>query len=92
MQLLRKYYRILKQRNALLKNRFNNLEKKIWDEQFIDIACQVIEFRLEYLKKFIPLLADTYSQVSNNQEELDVKYKFSFANFYGENLKDNLRK
>jgi len=91
LQLLRKYYRILKQRNALLKTRFKNLEKKTWDEQFIDIACQVIEFRLDYLKNFILLLTDTYSQISNNHEELDVKYKFSFANFYGENLKDNLR-
>ncbi len=76
--LLRKFYRILKQRNALLKTEFDRKEKKTWDEQFVSSASQVINFRLEYLKEFTPILMKYYSHICEKNEELGICYKYSF--------------
>ncbi|MEA1973629.1 MAG: DNA replication and repair protein RecF, partial [Candidatus Cloacimonadota bacterium] len=53
LNLLTKYSRLLKQRNAFLKNSvFNQEEKDIWDIEFAKVANNIIKIRLDYLNKF----------------------------------------
>lgn len=75
---LRKYNRILKQRNALLKTEFDPKEKKSWDEQFSHSGAKVINQRLEYLEIFVPVLLKYYNQISGHREKLEIDYKYSF--------------
>ncbi|HPR16651.1 MAG TPA: DNA replication and repair protein RecF [Candidatus Cloacimonadota bacterium] len=75
---LRNYHRVLKQRNALLKQDYNVSEKKSWDVQYVDLAIEIIKKRQEYLLQFVPLLQDYYFQISNERDKLEVRYKYSF--------------
>lgn len=77
MDLLRKFHRILKQRNALLKDHFEESEKAAWDEQFVEISAEIVEARLEYLERFIPVLQDCYFTISGEKENLSVRYESS---------------
>ncbi|MBN1326720.1 MAG: DNA replication/repair protein RecF [Candidatus Cloacimonetes bacterium] len=75
---LRRYFRILKQRNYLLKDRFDPSEKKAWDEQLADSGSKIICSRLEYLNEFIPLLNKYYNIITSHKENLDLSYSPSF--------------
>jgi DNA replication and repair protein RecF len=86
---LRKYNRILKQRNALLKGEFDPKEKRSWDEQYANIGASIIQQRLDYLKKFIPILIEFYTKISGFRENLDIEYEFSFPR-QGEEIRDDL--
>jgi DNA replication and repair protein RecF len=77
IELLRNYNRILKQRNALLKEDINLAEKHSWDRQFAQYATQIIEARLDYLKKFEQNLDLLYSIIGEG-EKLSLSYKYSF--------------
>jgi DNA replication and repair protein RecF len=82
IELLRNYNRILKQRNALLKEEFNKAEKHSWDREFAQYAAQIIEARLDYLKLFEQNLSSLYAIIGKG-EELKLEYKYSF------NLEEN---
>lgn len=86
---LRRYNRILKQRNALLKNEFDPKEKRSWDEQFAHLGAAIIQQRLDYLQEFIPILIDYYSRISGFRENLNIQYDFSFPR-HGEDIRDDL--
>ena len=75
---LRRFNRILKQRNALLKQKFAAGEKRSWDKQFAQTGAAIITHRLQYLKEFIPILIDYYDRISGQREKLDIRYGFSF--------------
>jgi len=87
----RKFFRILKQRNALLKIKFEREEKRIWDEQFVDAGISVIEERLRYLHRFTDELCALYDTISEKREELNVRYKYSFPVFVENDLRTNLK-
>ncbi len=87
LQINKTYYRdlktnqkILKQRNALLKNNVlqtKPLDLEIWDEQFAQTSATLILERLktiEYLQKFLTIF---YTQISQGNEELKVHYQNS---------------
>ncbi|MFO7897404.1 MAG: DNA replication and repair protein RecF [Candidatus Cloacimonadales bacterium] len=74
----RHYYRILKQRNALLKSKFSFQEKRVWDQRLVKTGAAIIEQRLRFLDDFIPNLCEKYLFVSGEREQLSVAYKFSF--------------
>ncbi len=78
IEFLRTYNRILKQRNALLKTKFESSEKRIWDEQFAHNGAELIKLRLKYLEKFIPILTEYYDNINENSETLGIEYKYSF--------------
>jgi len=91
LAVLRKYFQVLKQRNALLKNDFKEKEKYSWDLQFIEIGSKVIEFRNLYLEKFGSLINKKYAAVTNDNEQVEIKYRFSFPNPATESVLDNMR-
>jgi DNA replication and repair protein RecF len=78
MEKLKEYNRILKQRNALLKTKFDQKEKESWDKNFVRAGCEIIKQRLKYLQEFIPKLSKYQSFISNKKEVLSYKYVFSF--------------
>ena len=78
IEFLRTYNRILKQRNALLKTKFESSEKRTWDEQFARNGAELIKLRLKYLEKFIPILTEYYDNINENSETLGIEYKYSF--------------
>ncbi|MDO9578206.1 MAG: DNA replication/repair protein RecF [Candidatus Cloacimonadales bacterium] len=86
---LRRYNRILKQRNALLKEKFDPKEKRSWDEQFAHLGAAIIQQRLDYMQEFIPVLVDYYARISGFRENLDIKYDFSFPH-QGDDIRDDL--
>ena len=90
LTILRKYFQILKQRNALLKNDFKEKEKHSWDIQFIKTGSKVIEFRNQYLEKFRALLNEKYFLITDKKEQVKINYKFSFPNPETESILENM--
>lgn len=76
------YNQVLKQRNALLKqfyeNRnFDSVTLEIWDEQLIIHGKSILEIRKEFLKEFIPLFNKHYNYISESKEEVSLNYESS---------------
>ena len=73
-----KYNKILKERNKLLKSTDDKkiLEETlpIWDYQLAVCASDVILYRLEFVNKISVLSLIEHKFLSNNKEELVVKY------------------
>jgi len=68
------YVKILKQRNALLKsNESYGLE--VWTEQLVQAAVQVVQRRCAYLKEIEKLLQLFYSEISGNDESVQIEYR-----------------
>lgn len=56
-----KYTRILKQRNAALRDKKPGLDARLWDKQLIEASEKLTELRLHYVQELIPYLQE-YSQ------------------------------
>lgn len=56
-----KYTRILKQRNAALRERKPGLDAKLWDKQLIEAADKLTDLRRHYVEELTPYLQE-YSQ------------------------------
>ncbi|MCD4651602.1 MAG: DNA replication/repair protein RecF [Candidatus Cloacimonetes bacterium] len=89
---LRRYRQVLKQRNQLLKERFNRAEKEAWDNSFVEATLPVIEKRLSYLDEFRPVLREYYRDISGEKEELQVEYKFEIPTSSGEKFQESYLK
>ena len=78
------YIHVLKQRNALLKqfyeNRtFDSETLEIWDDQLINYGRSILEIRLQFLKHFIPLFNRHYQFISDSKEEVALQYENSLG-------------
>lgn len=78
LQEYRRFFRVLKQRNALLKKELSFQEKKAWDREFIESSAIIYQNRQEYLTSFIPLLCEKYHEISGGAETVTVQYKHAF--------------
>lgn len=68
------YAKILKNRNALLKaGEGTGIE--VWTEKLIQAAQLVIERRKEYLAEMAKLLQGFYSEISGNDETVQIEYR-----------------
>lgn len=79
LQEFRRFYRLLKQRNALLKTDFRSHEKAAWDREYIQSASAIVTARLHYLAVFAPLLKERYSAICGGTENVALRYQHSFA-------------
>ena len=68
------YAKILKNRNALLKNN-ESFGLEIWTEQLVHAAVLVIERRKAYLSEMEKLLQRFYSEISGNDEQVQIEYR-----------------
>lgn len=74
------YNKILTQRNSLLKLIFknNNFDKQtiqVYDSQLESIGEKIHMKRKMFLNHFIPVFKDKYKSISNNNEDVDIRYK-----------------
>ena len=74
------YNKILTQRNSLLKLFFKNknFDKQtiqVYDSQLESIGEKIHIKRKIFLNDFVPVFKDKYKSISNNNEEVDIKYK-----------------
>ncbi len=65
---------------------------EVWDEQLAKFASKIYEYRKEYIEKIGENITKISPKITNNKEELSIKYKSRFENeekFLNE-LKKNL--
>ena len=82
---LQQYYKILKQRNQLLKQ----IQKKrdvalretlcVWDDQLVAHGTAVMERRAAFIERIHIIARDIHSKITNGQETLALQYKPSTA-------------
>jgi DNA replication and repair protein RecF len=92
------YYKVLSQRNALLKyfakNRaFNEDNLAVYNEQLIKYALPIFEKRKQFIESLIPIFRMRYQNISNGNEVIELTYKSQLENeSFSELLKQNLGK
>ena len=75
---LQEYYKILEQKNNLLKTkreRLPTLEADIWDERLAMANVKIKKIREENIQKILPLFRDYHSQMSEKKEAVELVYK-----------------
>lgn len=79
-QALAGYRRALLQRNALLKDIHMNSGLydilDTWDEQLSRYSATVVNERIKYISILYQYSKDIYAGISENKEEIDIKYSF----------------
>lgn len=94
---LSQYYKILKQRNSLLKKlvKDNSLKDTlfIWDNQLINFGCKIIQTRNLFIKKLNNISQKIHKEITDGKEQLELKYKPSvFVSEFKEKLEKNIEK
>lgn len=77
---LQRYNKVLDQRNALLKQQYENgffqrEPLEIWDEQLVRYADEIHLKRSDFIQELIPLFQQFYSVLSGNREEVVLQYE-----------------
>lgn len=78
---LRNYNEALKQKNALLKNKFDNSPSyneemlDVFDHQLADAAYEIIRYRKEFIERLSDEAAEIMSAISGGKEILRIEYK-----------------
>ena len=72
------YLKTLEQRNNYLRqikeqNKDENL-LEIWDEKLADYAVNIYKYRNEFIEKIKSKIKKIHSQITNNEEEIEIEY------------------
>ena len=92
------YRKIINQRNALLhqfaeKRYFDQHLINSYDEQLLEPAEFLAKERAEFIKRFIPVFRSFYSKISNDAEEVDIRYRTKIeGDNFAQILRENLEK
>jgi len=88
---LQQYYRVLKQRNNLLKYAERTPDLKdtlpVWDEQLVSFGLKIMEYRSDFILNINQLSGKLHSSITNGKEKLNVVYK---SNVSADNYMDKL--
>ncbi len=71
---LRKFERVLQQRNNLLKQGADHDDLFVWDVQFADLAVEIINFRKRWIEEINKQITNIYDAISNNNDVIGVRY------------------
>jgi DNA replication and repair protein RecF len=76
---LMRYNKVLEQRNALLKNQlknglFDRESIEVWDVQLIATGQRIAQRRQEFLKEFIPVFQEFYTELGAEGETVNLVY------------------
>ena len=75
---LKNYYKVLDQRNKLLKDLYDHPDLKetldVWDQQLIFYGCKVIKRRKEFIEELTETTKDIHSKLTKNKENLNISY------------------
>lgn len=76
---LRRYHRLLKQRNALLKQSVKSYvdesELSVWDEELVRSGSEVIRYRRKFIKELGEIYQQKHYQISGGKEEIRLVYE-----------------
>ncbi|MDR1066800.1 MAG: DNA replication/repair protein RecF [Clostridiales bacterium] len=76
---LQRYYRVLKQRNNLLRSvKYNPSAAEtlfLWDRQIVEIGIEIIKKRRAFISDLSDAAAETHSRITNGTEKLKISYK-----------------
>jgi DNA replication and repair protein RecF len=77
---LQRYYKILEQRNALLKNMFEHglfdrESIEVWNDQMIAVGTAIHQARKLFLEEFIPVFQSNYNFIGEANEEVHMEYR-----------------
>lgn len=76
---LQQYYKVLKQRNNLLKKIQINPSLKetlfVWDKQLLEYGEKIINSREKFIKKLSKIAAKEHKKISGDKEILEINYK-----------------
>lgn len=78
--ILQQYYKVLRQRNALLKGyqqsdvKVPPEELAVWDAQLVSVGTKVIRRRDRALQRLAPIASNWHANISNSTEVLQINY------------------
>jgi len=73
---LNDYRRILRQRNAYLKEeRIDENYLAIWDEELIRVGARLVRERRRFIEKINEISADIHNRISGGREKLQLSYE-----------------
>lgn len=72
--LLRKFERVLRQRNNLLRRGTTTDELFVWDVQFAELAEKIVTARAEWIDTLNKTLGRHYQGIAGNFDEVSIKY------------------
>ncbi len=73
---LQKYYKVLKERNNLLKTKANIADTlDIWDNQLVFYGRKIIEARAEFILELNNIGCNIHKKITDNSENLKIEYK-----------------
>lgn len=79
LQYLSVYQKALSERNNLLKqiDRFPQLIDTLdgWDEQLLDVGCQIIRKRQNFMVQIDEMMRDIHGKLTGNREKIQVFYE-----------------
>lgn len=78
MYSLQEYYKVLEQRNQLIKNGENRVDKVelgIWDEKLAELNVKIRDIREKYIEKIQPIFSKYHNEISEQKEVVLLKYK-----------------
>lgn len=78
------YYRVLRQRNNILKNKQKREDLSSWDTLLVSHGSKIIRYRLDYLKKISVFATKFQKEFTAGKEDIKLSYKSRL------NLKDLL--
>ena len=90
---LSSYNHVLKQRNTYLKSTQNIDETflSVLDDQLVEYGCRVMLHRLDFIKKLESFGQKKHFEISDQLEELSIKYQSSVNFIDKENLVDSFK-
>jgi DNA replication and repair protein RecF len=79
MSTLQRYNYILKQRNALIKDAFQNREVfdatvELWSEKLAHEAALISKYRAEFVRRADVCVRDCFADMTNERERAEIKY------------------
>lgn len=73
--ILRKFERVLRQRNNLLRRGTTADELFVWDVQFAELAEKIIAARVRWIDELNINLSEHYQEIASNEDQISVKYQ-----------------
>jgi len=90
---LNNYYKVLKQRNNLLKSSVKNKSLldtiSVWNEQLVTHGLKIYDFRRTFAQELDEISSEIYMGISDNKEKLKLQYK---PNITPENFLEKLER
>lgn len=74
-----KYYRVLKQRNSLLKNQASKEQLFVWDIQFASLAAIIIKTRKRYIDMINQEIEKEYQKITSKKTTIVLRYDYKIS-------------